>query len=97
MTKKIVDKIDDRLLAAHIADNLEFTDACATGDAEKIMYIVNYEMEKNNLHTKGSKKLISDIFKMTQGQSKIPASVGTNILALVWNARLSGTGFKVMA
>jgi hypothetical protein len=97
MTEKIANKIDDRLLAAHIADNPEFADACTAGDAEKIMYIVNSEIEKNNLHTKGSKKLLNDILRMVNGKTKISASVGTKILMFVWNARMSGTGFKVMA
>lgn len=95
MTKELTLKIEDRLLATHISNNEEFETACLTGDAEKIMYIVNYEMEQNNLHTKGSKKLYNDILKKTKGQSKVSSKVGQSILMFVWNSRLSGTGLAV--
>ena len=49
-------KIENRLLASHIADNVEFESACLSGDAKKIMMIVHTEMEKNNLHSDGSNK-----------------------------------------
>jgi hypothetical protein len=88
-------KIENSLLATHISENAEFEQACLSGDATKIMYIVNSEMDKNDLHTKGSKKLQDDIFRMTKGQSRISSSTGQNILFFVWNSRLSGTGLAV--
>lgn len=88
-------EIEDRLLATHISNNKDFEAACLAGNAEMIMYIVNSEMEKNNLYTKGSKKLKNDIFRKTKGQSKISTFIGTEILMFVWNSRLSGTGFAV--
>ena len=90
-------KIENRLLATHISENKDFETACLTGNVEKIMYIVNSEIEKNNLQTKGSEKLKNDIFRLTKGQSKVSATIGQNILMFVWNSRLSGTGLKVMA
>lgn len=90
-------EIEDRLLATHISNNSEFETACMAGNAEKIMYIVNYEMEHNDLHTAGSKKLQNDILRLTKGQSKISSKIGQNIFFFVWNSRLSGTGFKVQA
>jgi hypothetical protein len=94
-TKHLEEKIDDRLLATHIADNPEFTVACATGDAAKIMSIVETEMMENDLFTKGSKKLQSDIRRMLQGKSKVPSYIGNNVLMFVWNSRMSGIGFAV--
>jgi hypothetical protein len=88
-------KIENNLLATHISNNKDFETACLTGNTEKILHIVNYEMETNNLHTKGSEKLKNDILKLTKGQTKISASVGQNILFFVWNSRLSGTGLAV--
>jgi hypothetical protein len=88
-------KIENNLLATHISNNKDFEPACLTGNAEKILYIVDYEIEHNNLHTKGSEKLKNDILKLTKGQAKISASVGQNILFFVWNSRLSGTGLAV--
>lgn len=87
--------IENRLLATHIADNQDFESACLSGDAKKIMSIVTSEMEKNNLFTTGSKKLRDDIFKMTRGNEKVSVHIGSNILAFVWNSRLSGTGLAV--
>jgi alpha-galactosidase/6-phospho-beta-glucosidase family protein len=95
MTNEVTKKIEDRLLATHVSNNNEFTDACLTGDAEKIMYILSSEMDKNNLHTKGAKKLYNDILQMTKGQSKVSTNVGTNILMFVWNSRMSGVGLAV--
>ena len=94
-TETLSAKIEDRLLATHIANNPEFTTACTTGNASKIMAIVAEEMEKNNLFTKGSKKLQSDIFKMTNGKNKISSRAGQNILMFVWNSRMSGIGYAV--
>jgi hypothetical protein len=88
-------KVENRLLATHIADNADFETACLSGDAKKIMTIVQAEMENNNLFTTGSKKLRDDIFRMTKGQDKVSVHIGSDILVFVWNSRLSGTGFAV--
>ena len=86
---------EDRLLATHISNNKEFEAACLVGDAAKIMEIVRFEMDHNNLHTKGSKKLHNDILIKTKGQTKVSQKIGQNILEFVWNSRLSGTGLAV--
>ena len=83
-------KVEDKLLATHIADNPEFEAACISGNKEKILSIVNYEMEKNNLYTNGAKELRDDIFRMVNGRKPI-----IDVLYFVWNSRLSGTGFAV--
>lgn len=88
-------KIEDRLLATHISNNKEFETACLTGDGEKILAIADLEMEKNNLFTKGAQKLRADIFKLLRGQSKVSTFVGRNVLAFVWNSRMSGIGYAV--
>ena len=93
---KVEAKIEDRLLATHIANNPEFTTACTIGDASKIIAIVATEMEKNNLYTKGSKKLQADILRMLQGQSSIPKHVGQRVLMFVWNSRLAGKHQNVL-
>lgn len=85
-------KIEDRLLATHLADNADFETACFSGDKEKILSIIDFEMEKNNLHTAGSKKLRSDIFKILNSRKPI-----IDVLYFVWNSRLSGTGDAVIA
>ena len=95
-TKKVEQKVEDRLLATHISNNANFEKACMTGDSNLIMEIVNAEMEKNNLHTKGSEKLKADIANFIRGRSKLPSYVGQNILFFVWNSRLSGTGHAVV-
>lgn len=94
-TENVENKIEDRLLATHIANNPEFTTACTLGDANKIMEIVASEMEKNNLFTKGAKKLQADILKMTNGKPKVSSRAGQNILMFVWNSRMSGIGYAV--
>lgn len=86
---------EERLLATHISDNKEFENACLTGDADKIMSIIKAEMSEHNLHTKGSIKLHNDILSMTKGKTNIAISIGREILAFVWNSRLSGTGLAV--
>lgn len=85
-------KAEDKLLATRIADNPEFEAACAANNKEMIMSIVHHEMEKNNLHTNGAKKLRDDIFRMLNRKKSC-----TEVLFFVWNSRLSGTGFAVSA
>ena len=94
-TKKLEAKIEDRLLATHIANNPEFTSACMSGNGLMIMEIIEAEMEKNNLYTKGAKKLKDDIIRMLQGKTSVPKYTGQNILMFVWNSRLSGIGMSV--
>lgn len=85
-------KIEDQLLATHISNNPEFEAACLAGDANKIIEIVNREMEAHNLYTKGSNKLKSDIIRMLNAKKHF-----AQILMFVWNSRLSGTGDAVIA
>ena len=73
----------------------KFTDACQNGDGLMIMEIVLFEMDKNNLHTKGSNKLRDDINRMLEGKTKVSTFKGTDILTFVWNSRLSGMGYAV--
>jgi hypothetical protein len=95
-TKNLTEKIEDRLLATHITDNIEFEGACLSGNGLLIMDIVEAEMKKNNLYTKGSKKLREDILRMLQGRSSVSKSVGQKVLFFVWNSRLSGIGLAVI-
>ena len=95
-TKELSAKIEDRLLATHIADNPEFEGACLSGNAFQIKAIIEAEMEKNHLYTKGSKKLQADILRMLQGRDKVSTYVGQNVLMFVWNSRLSGIGLAVI-
>lgn len=94
-TKKLEAKIEDRLLATHVADNPNFEAACTSGNGAMIMEIVAAEMEKNNLYTKGAKKLQADIVRMLQGKEVVSKYIGQNILMFVWNSRLSGIGLAV--
>jgi hypothetical protein len=94
-TKKLEAKIEDRLLATHISDNPNFEGACLSGNGLMIMEIIEAEMEKNNLYTKGSKKLQADIINMLQGKTQVPKYVGQNILMFVFNSRLAGIGLSV--
>lgn len=87
---------EDSLLATHIAANPEFEEACMNGDGAKIMSIVNFEMEDNEMFTPGAKKLHDDINRMTKGKDRIPVIVGQNILFFVWNSQLAGTGHAVL-
>lgn len=93
-TQTLEKKIDDRLLATHVACNPEFETACAAGDGVKIMAIVRAEMEKNNLFTKGSKKFHDDVLKMLRGKEKVSSAVGSEILFFAWNSRFSGLGYS---
>jgi hypothetical protein len=52
-------------------------------------------MKKNNLYTKGSKKLQADIIRMLRGQSQVPKYTGQNILFFVYNSRLAGVGLAI--
>lgn len=94
-TKNLTEKIEDRLLATHISDNPEFETACMTGNATQIMAIVEAEMQKNNLFTKGSKKLQADIARMLQGKPHVSKYIGQGVLMFVWNSRLAGIGLSV--
>ena len=85
-------KIEDQLLATHISNNPEFEAACLAGDANKIIDIVNSEMEEHSLCTKGSNKLKADIIRMLNAKKHF-----AQILMFVWNSRLSGTGDAVIA
>lgn len=85
-------KIEDRLLATHISNNPDFEAACLAGEADKVITIVDQEMEKNNLHTKGALKLRADIIRMLSVKKHF-----AQILMFVWNSRLSGTGDAVIA
>lgn len=87
---------DEDLLATYVATNPEFETACMTGDATKILSIMDSEMEKQQMFTPGAKKLRDDVFRMTKGHPKVPARIGENILFFVWNSQLSGTGNKVI-
>jgi hypothetical protein len=95
ITKNLSEKIEDRLLATHVTNNPNFEAACLSGNGILIMDIVQSEMEKNKLFTKGSKKLQSDIIRMLRGESKVSPAVGQNILMFVWNSRMSGIGCAV--
>lgn len=92
---KNIKKIEDRLLATHVSNNKDFESACLSGNAGQIISIVNAEMQKNNLFTKGSEKLKADILKMLQGKEKVSYTVGANVLYFVWNSRMSGIGLGV--
>ena len=95
MKKNLSPRIEDRLLATHVAENVDFERACTLGDAEKIRAIVEFEMQEHNLFTKGSQKLRDDINRMLQGRTMVSSTVGTNVLMFVWNSRLSGIGLSV--
>lgn len=86
----------DSLIATHVCNNPEFESACMTGDAAKIMSIIDAEMEANNMYTPGAKKFRGDVFRMTRGNAKIPAKIGENILFFAWNSQMSGTGNAVL-
>lgn len=88
---------DDKLLATYVVKNPEFETACMSGDATKIMTIIDDEMQKNNMTTPGARKLRDDVFMMTRGNARVPAKIGEHILFFVWNSQLSGTGNKVIA
>lgn len=94
-TKNLSEKIEDRLLAAHISDNPEFEGACLSGNGSAIMEIIEVEMKKNKLYSKGSKKLQSDIIRKLKGQSKVSTYIGQEILFFVYNSRLAGIGLSV--
>jgi hypothetical protein len=66
-----------------------------TGDATKIMAIIDQAMQDNNMMTKGARKLRDDVFMMTRGNAKVPARIGEHILFFVWNSQLAGTGYRV--
>ena len=85
-------KVEDHLLATHISNNPEFEAACLAGDANKIIEIVNAEMEEHQLYTAGAKKLKADILRMLNAKKHF-----AQILMFVWNSRLSGTGDAVIA
>lgn len=95
-TKELSSKIENQLLATHITNNPEFTNACLSGDGLMIMDIVEAEMKKNNLFTKGSKKLQEDIIRMLQNQTRVSTKVGERVLFFVYNSRLAGIGMAVI-
>jgi hypothetical protein len=94
-TKETELKIENQLLATHLSESEEFKTACLVGDSQQIMSIIEAEMSKNNLFTKGSMKLKADIIRMLQGRTKVSYYVGENIVRFVYNSRLSGIGLGV--
>jgi hypothetical protein len=92
MTETIAAKIENRLIATHVSDNLDFEEACMNNNYVRIIQIFDEEMEENNLFTKGAIKLKDEI-KLMIAKNK----PGTDIMFKVWNARLSGAGFGVIA
>ena len=88
-------KVEDRLLATHISNHKDFESACLSGNASLIRTIIDTEMQKNNLYTKGSEKLKADILRLLQNKDKVSCIVGQNVLAFVWNSRMSGIGLGV--
>ena len=86
----------DRLIAKHVCDHPEFESACMTGDATKIMSIIDSEMKKNDLYTPGAQKFRDDVMRMTRGRGKVPAKIGEQILFFAWNAQASALGFKAV-
>lgn len=93
--KNLSPAIENKLLATHVSDNENFESACLSGDGTQIMAIIEKEMEKNKLYTKGSKKLRDDVFRMLQGKDKVSTYIGQNILFFIWNSRLAGIGLAV--
>ncbi len=96
MKKNLSSKIEDRLLATHVTNNPNFESACYAGDGAQIMSIVETEIQKNNLFTKGSEKLKADILRMLQGKERVSATTGQTILMFVWNSRASGIGLATI-
>lgn len=96
-TKNLDTSIDHCLLAAFVADNPDFETACCAGNASQIMSIVETEMEKNKLFTKGSKKLHDDILRKLKGKAAVSPTVGYTVLQFVWNSRMSGNGLAVLS
>ena len=92
-TKTLCPEIKDHLLATHVVNNENFTAACYAGDGAQIMSIVEAEMQKNKLFTKGSEKLKADILRMLQGKTVVSTAVGTRVLEFVWNSQAKGCGF----
>ena len=91
--KKLSIEIQDQLLATHVVNNEDFTSACYAGNGTQIMAIVEAEMKKHNLFTKGSEKLKADILRMLQGKEHVSETVGIRVLEFVWNAQAKGVGF----
>ena len=94
-TPEVEKKVEEGLLATYIAKNPDFEKACSSGNGQLIMSIVDTEMEKNNLYTKGSKKLREMINMLLKGRTKVSTMVGSNVMFLVWNSRMSGIGLAV--
>lgn len=86
----------DRLLATHVCKHPDFESACLTGDATRILAIVDETMEAKNMYTPGAKKLRNDIARFTMGQAKVPAKIGEHILFFVWHSQASGVGKGVL-
>lgn len=92
MTEQIAAKIENRLIATHVSNNVDFEEACMTNNYDRIIQIFDEEMEENDLFTKGAIKLKEEVKLMITKHKP-----GTDILFKVWNARMSGTGFGVIA
>jgi hypothetical protein len=85
----------ENLIATHVCNNPEFETACMTGDATKIMSIIDSEMQANNMFTPGAKKFRNDVFYMTRGNARVPKKIGEQILFFAWNCQMSGIGLGV--
>ena len=73
----------DKLLATHLYKNKAFETACFTGDATKIMQIVDGTMEEKGLQTAGAKKLRNTIFMKTRGNAEISTGVGAFVAKIL--------------
>lgn len=90
MTEQTMAKIENRLIAAHVADNPNFEEACLNNNYKQIIQIFDEEMKSNNLFTKGANKLRDEIQLMINKRKP-----GTDIMFKVWNARLAAVGLSV--
>jgi hypothetical protein len=86
----------NNLLATHVCTHPDFESACMSGDAVRILSIIDEVMEAKNMYTPGAKKLRNDVANMTMGKPKVPAKIGEHILFFVWNSQASGTGNKTL-
>lgn len=92
MTEQIAAKIENRLIATHVSNNLDFEEACLNNNYDRIIQIFDEEMEENDLFTKGAIKLKEEVKVMITKRKP-----GTDIMFKVWNARMSGAGLGVIA
>jgi hypothetical protein len=92
LTEAVKAAPDECILAFHVMMNPDTNKALESRDAVKLLSIVDQEMEKNNLYTKGANTFRSTIEKMTCGMETVPYAMQRRLAQYIGDSYLKAAG-----